>query len=246
MKLACDRCKIKLNPLCHCYSAVSEFDVTGIHCSVTHKGHRALTNEQGGEQQSHAAPQKHPALLPHLHCELWLYRAILASFISAITTSQYIIRTAWAKPTALHKTTATLKLYVTGRAQAFEDSPETEYRRLCIVLQEKAQDCCLSSQIAQNHGEHLLEAILMLVLCAYFQRKTTSAPTKNFKDLYPSTWHQYKGDEQNVPSQASVLYLTVVSTPSHSEARLSTEILTTAQRFPVWYYEKVINLYYIF
>lgn len=129
-KLAYDSCKIKLNPLCHCYQAVSEFDLSGIHCSVTHKGQRPLTNEQGGEQQSHAAPQKHPALLPHLHSELRLYRAILTSFISAITTTQYIIRTAWAKPTALHKTTATLKHYVTGMAQAFEDSPETGYRKL--------------------------------------------------------------------------------------------------------------------
>lgn len=100
----------------------------------------------------------------------------------------------------------------------------------------------MSSQITENHGEHLLEAILRLVLCAYFQRKTTSAHTKNFKDLYSSAWHRYKGDEQNVPSQASVLYLTVVITPSHSEARISMEILTTAQRFPVWYYEKVICL----
>lgn len=82
----------------------------------------------------------------------------------------------------------------------------------------------------------------MLVLCAYFQKKTTSAHAKNFKDFYPLAWRRYKGDEQNVPSQASVLYLTVVITSSHSEARLSTEILTTAQRFPVWYYEKVIYL----
>lgn len=103
----------------------------------------------------------------------------------------------------------------------------------------------MSSQIMQNHREHLLEAILRLVLCAYFQRKTThtkSAHTKNFRDFYPSAWHRYRSDEQNVPSQTSVLYLTVVITPSHSEARLSTEILTTAQRFPVWYYEKVIYL----
>lgn len=98
------------------------------------------------------------------------------------------------------------------------------------------------SRITQNHSEHLLEAILRLVLCANFQRKTTSAHTKNFKDLYPSAWHGYKGEEQNVPSQASVLYLTLVIAPSHSEARLSTKILTTAQRFPVWYYEKVIYL----
>lgn len=34
--------------------------------------------------------------------------------------------------------------------------------------------------------------------------------------------------------------------PSHSEARLSTEILTTAQRFPVWYYEKVIYIFFFF
>lgn len=72
----------------------------------------------------------------------------------------------------------------------------------------------MSSQVTENHSEHLLEAILRLVLCAYFQRKTTSAHTKNFKDLYPLPWHRYRCDEQNVPSQASVLYLTVVITPS--------------------------------
>lgn len=33
---------------------------------------------------------------------------------------------------------------------------------------------------------------------------------------------------------------------SHSEARFSTEILTTAQRFPVCYYEKVIYLLLLF
>lgn len=131
-------------------------------------------------------------------------------------------------------------------AQAFEDAPETGYRRLYIVLQEKAQDGHLSYRITQNHSEHFLEAILRLVLCAYFQRKTTSAHTKNFKDLYLSAWQRNKGDEQHVPSQASVLYLTVVITPSHSEARLSTEILTIAQRFPVWCYEKVIYLWLFF
>lgn len=135
MKLACDIYKIKLNPLCHCYQEVSGFDVTGIHRSVSHEGHRPLTNEQEGEERSHAAPQKQPASLPYLQSELQLYRALLACFILDIATTQHIIRTAWTKPNALYKTTATLKRYVTGTAQAFKDSPErlTGYRRLYIV-----------------------------------------------------------------------------------------------------------------
>jgi len=81
-------------------------------------------------------PRKQPALLPPLQPELQLCRALLACFFSDITTTQHIIRTVWTKPNALYKTTATLKHYVTGTAQAFKDSPErlTGHRRLCIIL----------------------------------------------------------------------------------------------------------------
>lgn len=77
-----------------------------------------------------------PASFPHLQSELQLYKALLACFILDITTSQHIIRTAWTKPNALNKTTATLKHYVTGTAQGFKDSPERlkGYRRLYTVL----------------------------------------------------------------------------------------------------------------
>lgn len=51
----------------------------------------------------------------------------------------------------------------------------------------------------------------VISVCLFKKKKTpTSAHTKSFKYLYPSAWHRYKADEQNVPPQAPVLPLTVV------------------------------------